>query len=470
MFQNRKTNLDFHPEPNKLRANHYLCSCLMRSLVLLFMIALGTPALAAPCEFLHDPSPKPMSTIGSAPNANVLVELWIDEPDEMSLGEVLAVFETRNIPITLVLSLPTDGTEKERLAWAALADRAQAHGHHIALRIQEEKLKGWDATPVSITALAPLRSARKQARLLLGTTPVTAAVSLPDTNAEAILMKSGFRILLEYGGASVSSPRLSSYFPNQLGSGVIVPRGPYMDTCHQPFQWGSANSSRVTESIQRLAGQEKQGVIRLPLRQQQPNLSLLTRWLEKVLVPSGSQNVLASALHTTRWRRALHQGTTPAHPMTKPAPMAAQRLIPISYVKQVAEVLANTANLPAVLPQDLNLSEAFVAFIAVLGSTDSLEVVALSPIQGPEKLAVSQLGNHEFTTTDSSIKTLAKQLDTHTPQTVPSSMRIDGQMVSAAELLVLLAQTILGETNPSTGLVRVPDPHASTLGWGNSVP
>ena len=419
---------------------------------LLGHLALGGCDLAAPPD-----APFEVQRT-SAERAVLLVEVWVGDDDDIPWARtMLATLEERSLRGTLVVDL-ADGPSP---ASAELLAAASAAGHDLALAIPNRD--------VPTDVLQPVRPLRKRAKPYEAAQRIrVTAAALGGRASEALLGKAGYRVVLQRQAAAGATPRLAGQFEGQPKVNVVLPAGAYEDDCGPsplvgPFTPRAAD--RAMQAVVRgLSESTPTPVTRLALdgaRAATSDPDVLGRWLDTVVT---SANV--RILTPTSARPLILQGFKEG-PVSLEERRSSGRLVSVDEIRAAASQLATTDELPVSFQDgSLNPTELFVSLLLVAANESSDGAVNLRTLSGP----VSQ-PESRGTTTDidpEALRRTARQLLAALPAEIPAALPVDGQLLSAAELLTALASLVRGDTPAQARHLSSPDPHARGLGWGQS--
>lgn len=423
----------------------------------LLMVAAVSGALAAPCNLEASADAAFEVDLPSAAHrVQLLTELWIRDDDVTWARMALHVLHERTIPATLVVPV----TDDEPML--ALVREASAGGHEIAVQLEPARV------PRDLGAsVAPLRASVRPVRTAAGRLRAIAS-PLPGRASEALLARAGFDVLLQTDGAPSASPRLGAVFEGETARSVVFHGGPYDGACgtqpqaRHPFTPRAAD--RVASAVNAAIGASGAPTVRLVLdadHQQDTDLRVLGRWFDEVARPSGMAFVTPTQARKTALRAMREGGTMPPDPEA-----IGGRRVTTAQIADAAASLSNVQILPRVLPNDLNLTEAFYAMLLVLEEPRQGDVVRLGALQGPVSRADSALGQADVVEIPrDQVVAFARTLLSDLPASVPVSMRVGGRLLTAPELLGLLASAVRGEDPSTTRISASPEPNAPGQGW-----
>lgn len=420
---------------------------------------LAALALAAPCD-LEAPPEAPFGVVPSAEAANVqvLVEVWAHGADPTWAQGLLDTMAARELRGTLVV--PIDRLASDALV--ELADRADREGHEVAVRLTH------DVVPRDARAsLRPFRARLKPLRKAVG--PVRTVVTpLPSRSSEALLGKAGLRTLVPVDSPPSASPRWAAIFEGEPQTRVVLPSGPYGGACGTdpgigPFTPKAAD--RAAQAIHAAARTPMAPVVRVVLKEdhaRETDAEVLGRWIDEVLSVAGARITTPS-----RARLAAMQALRSPQRPASPAPeWATGRIVEVDQALEAARALEGVQILPARLPGDLSLAEAFQSFLHLLAEDVSGSSVRLVPMQGPRATARSGLEQDEVVEVErAEVVRLARRILAEMPDAVPVSLRIGERLLTAPELLGLFASAVRGEEPCVTRISASPDPNAAGQGW-----
>lgn len=425
------------------------------------MLALlaAAAALAAPCD-LNAPPDAPFTVAPSAEAAHVqvIVEVWADGSDPAWARGVLGALADRDLRGTLVV--PVD-----RLASTAvldLADAARDAGHEVAVRLSA------DVVPRDVRAsLRPFRSRLKPLRKAVG--PVRTAVTpLPGRASEALLGKAGLLTLLPVDSPATAAPRWASTFEDEPQTRVVLPAGPYDGPCGAdpgPGPFTPRAADRASQAIHAAARGQGARVVRVVLKEAHgadTDARVLGRWIDEVLLEAGISVTTPSRARLAAMK-SLRSSTAP--PPEAP-PSAAGRILDVEAVREAARALEGVQILPASLPGEVSLAEAFQAFVILLAEGAPDGSVRLVPMQGPRGSARSVLGQDEVVEVPrDEVIALARRIAAERPDAAPIALRAGSRLLTAPELLGLFASAVRGDEPCVTRISASPDPNATGQGW-----
>ncbi len=374
--------------------------------------------------------------------AALLVELRADE----GLGElerVLGALESHGVHASIVVPLVLAEAEPERLRAASAA------GHELVL--------GFQAPPPGSSPTAVYEAwrveGRKQLRAFRRATrsrPQAIAVDKLTRAGEYALYDLRVRVVLV---EDVGRPRRSRGPAGLEGLALVVPHGD-----------GAARDvdAELLDTVAAdLAASVSGGaaILRLPLSL--PHLdadetALLGVWLEDIVVPVGVDLPTASKLP---WRATAQLTVEEAATRARP--------IDTDELALAAAALRGASVLPADLPGQLTITEAFLALTLVLADDTLPERVLLGQLGPPPAEASTAMPAGGFVTADA-VREAARELAPHLHYAVPGLVDVGDQTLTACEFLVAMAQVFEGAASASFAPVRSPDPFAEDLGWGHS--
>jgi len=389
-------------------------------------------------------------------------ELILSEPD-LPLISVAQTLAAQGLP--LIFLLPGDLAQ----AYASQLRGAIDLGHEAGLWLDMSRT--WadeEGGPVPVTRLqwwAQGRAERRALRRAAGQRPRVVGLPILSFRAEPLLVDLGFRVLLPLEPMEQAQPRRALIAPGYPSRAVIVPplRGP------QPTE-----AALDPAALDRLAHALELGelpIVRLTLLASQldsDRLSLLSRWREQVLQPcqarillaSDAPNALRGKLRASSDPRTQHAPQSSSRPLDMPQLLAAASALPLAGPPG--------STLPAALPGELNLTEAFLAFSLALAEPQLPERVRLGPLGPPMSSPVSVLGPAGQQLSAQAIRTTASDLAPYLKSQVPAVLRAGEHSLTAAEFLCAMAAVLMGQDRVLVLPVFSPDPYAPGLGWGAS--
>jgi hypothetical protein len=122
---------------------------------------------------------------------------------------------------------------------------------------------------------------------------------------------------------------------------------------------------------------------------------------------------------------------------------------------------------PRKLAGELTPTEAFHAFVWILSESHEGDLVRLGALIGPRQSAQSALTGPVEVPREAVVG-LASALRAEWPAEIPAALPIDGRLLTASEVLLLLASAVQDEATPTTRPIAVADPNTPGLGWGVS--
>jgi len=419
--------------------------------VILWLLA----AMAAPCA-LDGPADAPFMVAApdDGSHVHVVVVLRLADGELEWAAQILSVLEERGLHAGLLVSRAEPSESMRSFVLAAME-----RGHEVVVRLAEEEVaKSPEKGPAQMRKrLKVLSSSYGKVRV--------AEAPLGTRESEGILHRVGLRAVLETNGASTAAPRKQAHFEGQPDSGVVLPIGPYSGPCGtDPSVSGFTPlaADRVTQAVYG-ARSARTGVVRLRLLAgEATDAAVLARWLDTVILPAG-----VSVGPPGEAREVALKALRSGEPVDwNPDATAGGRLVRVDEVKRAAESLLEVNTVPRELPGELSPTEAFQAFLRVLAGEVEGSVVRLSALDGPALLSRSQLDGPTPVRPES-LRKLSVALLAELPASIPAALSVDGQLLNAAELLVVLAAAV-AEVAPVARPVAVPEPSAVGLGWGRA--
>jgi hypothetical protein len=413
-------------------------------------------AAAGPCAL---PSPADAAFVFpvQADRVRVILELWpADAPQEWADG-VLRVLEQRGLRAALIVPAEPPADDL-----AALLPRATAAGHEVGMWLNASVVPRDVLEPVG-----PLRQLVKPVRDVAGSVDLAIA-PIGSRASEALLGKAGFNTLVNAEGAPSAEPRMAGVLEGQPGVHIVLPSGPYEDACgadprSAPFTPRAAD--RAGAAIQKAQRAPGTPMVRVALDGRggaETDAKVLGRWIDEVLVPGGVTVVTpgeARLVAAQAFRRGL--------PAAAPSGAGGGRLVALDVVGQAAAAVAEGDVLDRTLPGELNLTEAFVAFLFVSSGRTEGTVVRLSTLSGPATMATTTLSGPTEVPAEA-VRAVAVALVAELPSEVPAAMSVGGRLLTASELLIAFAGVARGQDPVTVRPVGVPDPNQRGLGWGVS--
>lgn len=375
----------------------------------------------------------------------LVVEVWLAPGHAGLARDLLATLGERDVAAAVV-------ARPEDLAGelAELFAEAVRGGH--------EPVLAWDGEGDLEQATRVLRR--------LGRRPRAIAARLPDKLTEATLGSAGYRVLLEEDAHAGARPRLAARFERTTPWTVVLPPGPYRDACGATPHVGRLTAATADRAAAALRG-SRDGVVRLALDTAllEPSAAdVLARWLDEVLAPAGTTIAPPSTVRKAAIR-AMRSADTPPLGGT----VTGGRLVAVSQVQEAAGSLREVRSVPRMLGGGLNPTEAWMAFLLVLAERTEGEAVRLPALSGPISYAEPVLDG-PVEVPRGELLAAVRALVASPPSHVPSAVRVGEHLLSAGEMLLLMASAVRGETPPRTRPVGVPEPNEPGLGWGRSVP
>lgn len=421
------------------------------------MMWLGA-ALAQDCDLRDAPDGRfEVKGPPASPHVRLLIEVWPEPGQEVWAGRMLQALEERRLHGALVVAEPASSPGLVDLALAVAL-----RGHEVVLAL--------DTRSAPRDELERPRSLRASLKALDTESGRPRAVSSPMVTAdtEPFLARAGFRTLLTETGPTTGTPRLAKVFEGQPATAVVAHVGPYTGPCGaSPVapRWTTRAADRVTQTLHGASTADHLQVVRAALHgggDANVESALLGRWLDEVVLPSQIELRTPSELYPEV--RAYLRGVG-GHPPPPAANPSAGRLVPLSDLSLVAEALTQGQDLPRSLPGDLNPTEAFYALLLWLDGRVEDQSVRVLPLLGPPAGATSGLRG-PTTFPRESVDHLAHELLSALPERLPASLPLEGQLLTAGELLRLVASCVRGDSPCSTAPLLDPDPNAPGLGWG----
>jgi hypothetical protein len=411
-------------------------------------------AMAAECD-LSAPADAPFALAlpPEAAKVRVLLEVWADPLHPERADAMLTAISEAHSRATLVVPLESDPSD----AVLALVKRAGEAGDEVALRLTDSQVPR-DAVGDPKRMRSLFARYRKQSAI------ETVLVPSPPRMAEAILGKAGIHQVIPTNGAATAAPRIAAVFEGMPRSNVVLQGGPYAGQCGADPLVGAFTPLAADRASQAIFGSMEQpfGTVRVALdtaRTGADDTAVLVRWLREVLAPAGIVPTTPSLAREDA-RLALRDGPLESGATT------AGRLVPLDRVHEAARaLLASTDSLPRVLPGELNLTEAFLAFDLVLSDKVEGPMVRLHALQPPQTRAPSRV-DEGVALPRARVVALAKQLQDELPDTIPAAFPLDGRLLTAAELLLAMAAAVEGNESCEARPIEVPEPNAPGLGWG----
>lgn len=415
-------------------------------------------ALAGTCELEAEAQASFQEVQVRAEGVMVVLELWADGAPQGWLQSSLDQLEQRGLPATVVAS--PDLMVAADFPLSPLV--RESHDHALALRFDLPPRQEPGPDGLSPTQL---RQAAREVRKVLGQRIRTVAAPSPGRLPEALLRKAGYRQILDLDGPSTAEVRGAVQYEDQLGIGVVVPAGPYVGPCGPdpkvgPFTPRAAD--RAGRALGQAAGTQGVAALRVALdgaRGVDTDAEVLGRWLDEVVLPSGALVVAPAEV----WRASnrAQRGET----IDRGAP--AGRLVTLDELHLAADFLADVHAVPRALPGGLNPTEAWLGMATWLADRSEGEVVRLGELGGPASSANTVLDG-PVQLPEEAVRETARAILAGLPDRVPSALPVDGQLLTAGELLLLFASTLRGDDPPTTRPVAVPEPHEDGLGWGRA--
>lgn len=420
-----------------------------------WMIALVRAAYAG-CS-IEAPPDAPFTAAADAPRVQVIVELWIGGGDAEWAGQILDTLESRGLfGVVVVPAGPPSGPIATTLA------RVNGTSHDVAIALQTSQVPRDRA---SVKALEPQIDAVRAVAGRVRTVIAPVGARTP----EALLGTLGFRSIVDTNAAPTAEPRMAGLFEGQERLNVVLPPGPYQDSCGSdphvaPFTPPAAD--RAAGAIARAARTRgTTPVVRIALDGAggtPTDAVVLGRWLDQVLIPSG-----ASVVTAERARAAVLRGFRNPNP----APVTEDqsgRMVPLNQVELAAQSLAQFPSvLPRKLPGELTPAEAYQAFVLVAASRTEGELVRLETLRGPANDAKSALTD-PIEVPASDLRGAAATLAAALPNEIPAAFPVGGRLLTAGELLLGLAGVVRGEDPVRIAPIANPDPNQRGQGWGET--
>jgi hypothetical protein len=389
----------------------------------------------------------------------LVVEVWVQgEADVPWARSVLDALAATGHGGVLVVPYREDPLP----AVIELVDSVGGGPHEVALVLARSQ--------VPRDALARPRPMRRIVKRYESTAPVKVAIApLGSRGPEAIMGKVGFRTMVDTEAASSAQPRLAGHLEGQARINVVLPPGAYG---HGPCGADPAVAGFTPAIADRTArALLKSGVdakttptVRLALHPSgsKDDASVLTRWLEEVVLPSGAMVATASEVRS----RALVDFRR------SPAKIERNRTVPGRLVTEddlvaAAIALADLDVLPRELPGELTPTEALLGFATLLAEGAVDGTVRLKPLSGPASSAPGGDKAPQAVNRDALVAT-TKQLLAALPPELPTGLPVDGKLLTTDRYLTALASAVRGEDPVMARPIAHPDPHARGRGWGLS--
>lgn len=384
----------------------------------------------------------------------VLIEVWWSPEAGDNQHGVLQQLRANKIPHTVVLSADKAARIAEPLGFVFEPE-------YQDLAIHFTNTEQWPEQPYIY--LETLKNLRRTLKKTHDISSVSLVGHFPNVRAEATALKAGFRILLPTQSSKERTPRLAAFFPNQMQMGGIVPGNRSYHNCGPIQQWQPHHGGRF---IREMTAQDP-GITRISLHSGMRDVTMFLSWLDTVGLQGDNRPIPLRRLSTPKWRRSIQK---PKSTPIKTSTATTQRLISKRVIVDIATRLQQVTALPRVLPHELTLTEAFAALSRYLTQEPDTPIY-IGTLLPPQHLAVSQLSDGiTFDTSIDVLRAFLVQWEQFPNTHVPSSVRLENTSISAAELLVLMSQAALEQSELSVPLIRVPDPRAPGLGWGTSSP
>lgn len=407
------------------------------------IVALAVALAAEPCL-----STTPPDTTFAAPapealdDVRLVVEIWVDGAPSAWVAALSTALSARDAVGVFVIR-PARATE--------LAPALGGHAVGLDLRA---------GVPDQGDPYSEAAAIRSKARLIRGAThktPKAVLAPMPRRANEATLGLAGFSLLLDYGAASGTGPRLAARYAGTRGGAVVLPSAPGAGAC-APTGWAPFRpdvADRATRALRAAAGGGL-AVVRVVVdgRAAAPeDAAVLGRWLDTLPVSTADLRALPAEIRHT--------------PVRDRAP-AVGRLVPVADLRLAAAALvAARGTLPRELPGGLSLSEAWLGLVMVLAERTDGEMVRLGAIHGPGNDARSVLAG-ETGVARSDVLAMATALTRALPAEIPAALTLGSQPMTAAESLIALASAALGDDPVLTRALAVPEPNQRGLGWGDA--
>lgn len=393
-----------------------------------------------------------------AEGVRVVLELWLAGAEEGWAESVLDALDARGLH-GVVVAPPGEPAPVVR----AVLERVAKGPHEVAVVLPSDLLPRSMEDPVRPVrkAIAPIRGVSGRVRAAIA--PIGSKV------VEAKLGSAGLRSLADAEGPPTGEPRMAGVFEGQPRVNVVLPAGPYEDACGTDPRVGPflpAAADRAALAIQRatrFGGTPIARVALLGSRGAATDAEVLGRWLDTVVLPGG---VVVGTAEEAR-QAALQGWRRPAAERPPPVDAGGGRLVAIAEVRTAAEALAEGVVVPRTLPGDLSPTEAFLGLLLVVAEHTEGDVVRLRALRGPAQLASTTLDG-ETTLSSDAVRAAARQLLAALPSEVPAALSVDGQLLTASELLLALASVVRGEDPAVVRPIDVPEPNQRGLGWGTS--
>ena len=414
------------------------------------MIAWLASMAYAGCPLDGPPDAPFASSLDPSLGRMLLVELWVDEADPEWLRSILAALRQRGVGAALVVSRKPDNPVLRELL-----QEMGARGNELVVRVE----------PSATDDSRSLRRQRQQLARGIGRKIRATSSHVRDRRQEAELGLAGYRTILTAGSPN-STPRRGASYPSQMTDTAVLPPGTYRGECGpDPLagRWTPAAADRATRALA-LTSPETLSLTRVGLDARlgvPEDATVMGRWLDEVILPAGIQTVTPSA---ARARVLSTSSSLEAADANEPA---GGRQLTVEGINAAAEGLRDVAAIPRTLPHDLNPTEAFMAFALVIANTSDSDVVRLGALHGPRDRPPTTLTG-ETKVPRAAIVGVAKAILAAPPPNVPSSLPVNGHLLTSAELLLLFAAAVRGDAELITYPVMDPDPNSDGLGWGRA--
>ena len=122
--------------------------------------------------------------------------------------------------------------------------------------------------------------------------------------------------------------------------------------------------------------------------------------------------------------------------------------------------------MPRELVDGLNLTEAFLGLVTLVGQEPPPKSVTLGKLDGPSEVAPTGL-RKSITLDAEQVRHTAHKISQRMGGRVPALITVGSQTLTAAEALQLFARVHLGHDAIASS-VTDPDPYAPGGGWGTS--
>lgn len=416
---------------------------------------LSLVALAAPCDLNAPADAAFTETHLEAPQVQVVIELWADGADATWLTETSRALDERELGGAVVARPETLSSG------LAQAIEALAPSHELVVRI--ESTPTLEPSGPGTVDLVGLRSLRRVARRATGRPARAATAALTERLPEAVLGRAGFRTLVAHPAPPSSQPRRSLQFQGQILPGVVLPPGAYRGACGpdpRTGPWTPASADRATRALREAAAEAGTPVVRVSLVGQEgaaTDAAVLGRWLDEIVLPSGARVLPPSAVR--EHFLAVTEGTTEA---TEAIPGG--RIVTRAALLEAAAVLDEVPVVPRALPGELNPTELFLGLVSLASAPSPPQIVRLGAILGPPSAASTTLAG-PLELDCEAVRATARALSESLPEHIPAALPVDGQLLTAAEVLLVLGQAARDQACVARPLA-VPEPHEAGLGWG----